>query len=410
MAADIDATIDRLHAEGATDEEITGIIKEKYGKPFDVNAQNATMRQNMTAQDAAASRPPASEFTLSKIGERAGAGLKGEVEGAAGGLLGLASLPMVGLSAIRHPMDTAKALGVGAVMAGGAAKHAYDNPGDTWSAATDAATRFATDPEKIGALAGGTGVALAAPALTRAAASTRLGQAATVGLSSAANRIPGIKEARTAWAASAPIAPAAPTAAADAIQPMKASDFLSSLQEMAPADRQAAMAARTAAVKETAESPLEVTRRMRAENRAATSPEAAERVPHPALARTNPAAAPAIEPMASHPPNVADANVSTPLGDPRVTNVNPKYPWSPEQTSQIRLGMSDWHSGAPSGTPAARAGQNLHIEDHMLDQRYRQLLADPKKALLLPMLAPLLRKALMDQMQGQDTQSNQGTQ
>lgn len=143
-----------------------------------------------------------------------------------------------------------------------------------------------------------------------------------------------------------------------------------------------------------------------AELHATTSPEAGQRLPHPAWSRIN--AQPAIEPMPSHgqtaPPNVADVNVSTPLGDPKVVHVNPKYPWSPEQSSQIRLGMSDWHSGAPSGTPAAKVAQGAHIEDHMLDQRYRQLLSDPKAALLLPLLAPQVREALLAQMHGEPQQ------
>lgn len=37
MADDIDATIAKLHEAGATDDEITGIIKEKYGRPVGHN-------------------------------------------------------------------------------------------------------------------------------------------------------------------------------------------------------------------------------------------------------------------------------------------------------------------------------------------------------------------------------------
>lgn len=116
---------------------------------------------------------------------------------------------------------------------------------------------------------------------------------------------------------------------------------------------------------------------------------------------------PSFTPIASHahaaplpepPSNVAAVPVSTPLGAPHVTNLNPKYPWTPEQSSQIRLGMQDWHSGAAPGSKAARGAQNLHIEDANLDQRYRQLLDDPKAAWLLPLLAPQVRNALLSQM------------
>lgn len=103
-------------------------------------------------------------------------------------------------------------------------------------------------------------------------------------------------------------------------------------------------------------------------------------------------------PLPEPPSNVAAVPVSTPLGNPRVTNVNPKYPWTPEQSSQIRLGLQDWHSGAAPGSKAARGAQNLHIEDANLDQRYRQLLDDPKAAWLLPLLAPQVRNALLAQM------------
>lgn len=49
---EIDATIDRLHEAGATDDEVTAAIKEKYGPPFDVQKQNAIMRGNMAKQPA----------------------------------------------------------------------------------------------------------------------------------------------------------------------------------------------------------------------------------------------------------------------------------------------------------------------------------------------------------------------
>lgn len=199
---EIDATIDKLHAAGASDEEITAIIKEKYGKPFDVNAQNATMRQNMTAQDAAATREPASQWSPWAMGGRALSGIKGEAEGVVGGLAGLAALPVAAYTALRHPIATAKGIGTGAVLAGRMVQQAADNPSDM----VDAAKRFGSNPENIGALAGGLDVALATPAITRAIGGTRLGRAVTTGISSAVDRVPGMKEARSAWNASAPAA------------------------------------------------------------------------------------------------------------------------------------------------------------------------------------------------------------
>ncbi len=204
MADEIDAAIDKLHAAGATDAEITSIIREKFGKPFDVMAQNATMRANMAKQDVAANRQPESEFTLSKMAGRAGAGVKGELEGAAAGLGGLAALPVAAYTAIRHPVATAKGLGTGVMLAGRMIGQAAENPGETLSAATDAATRFGTDPEKIGMAAGGLDVALATPAMIRGIQGTRIGQAVGTGLSSAVDRVPGVKEARSAWEASGP--------------------------------------------------------------------------------------------------------------------------------------------------------------------------------------------------------------
>lgn len=204
MADAIDTTIEKLHSEGATDEEITSIIKEKFGKPFDVKAQNETMRANMAAQDEAANRQPASQWSRPAMGARVISGLKGELEGAAGGLAGLAALPGAAYTAIRHPVDTAQGIGAGAMLAGHMIGQVADNPSAALSSATDAAKRFGSDPEKIGALAGGVDVAIATPAVTRYIRGTRIGQAVGTGLSSAVDRIPGVKAARAAWDASAP--------------------------------------------------------------------------------------------------------------------------------------------------------------------------------------------------------------
>lgn len=188
---DIDATIDTLHAAGATDDEVTSIIREKYGKPFDVTAQNATMRANMAAQSEAANehvlRDSAAPWSTANMLDRAKAGVRGEVKGVVAGSLG----PALALaSAVRHPlntMDTLGELGLGGLAF---ANKAVDDPMGTARGVVDTGGRalhaVANNPEAIGGAAGGVMGAAMLPAAFRFARTTDLGQGAL----EAAERIP----------------------------------------------------------------------------------------------------------------------------------------------------------------------------------------------------------------------------
>lgn len=205
---DIDATIDQLHAAGASDEEVTSLIREKYGKPFDVHAQNTTLRANMAKQSVAANEhalqdaaAPASNAALLDNGVQ---GAKGEAAGFGAGI----AAPFLLLGhAVRHPVDTVdEAAMAAAALAVGAHKAAAD-PAGTYDAAKQAVVRFATNPTAIGAAAGALdgglvlgGAGATRPGLVSALADTKAGQAVAAGVSDAANRIPGVKAARAVFA------------------------------------------------------------------------------------------------------------------------------------------------------------------------------------------------------------------
>lgn len=174
-----------------------------------------------TAAATAAWKPPptlADEFTPRKIGERALSGLKGEAEGVMGGLTApVAALGYFGL----HPIDATKGAAAGIAGAGALGLRAIQHPSDAYQSAKDMLTRIGSDPESIGQVAGSTIAAIATPTLIKAAKGTRIGQAVEAGVSDAANKIPGVKAARDAYAASAP-ASATSAASAPAIDPIDA--------------------------------------------------------------------------------------------------------------------------------------------------------------------------------------------
>lgn len=164
------------------------------------------------------------EFTLDKMGKRALLGAKGEVEGAVGGLVA----PAVMLyHAVTSPVESAKAVGKGALMLGGLAYQSAQHPREALDGAVEAAKQFGLSPEAIGAAAGGTGAALAMPTIIGAARGTRLGQAVATGVSDAANRIPGVKAARAAYAGPTVIAP-------KAVKPVKVPPTLSEQLGVSP--------------------------------------------------------------------------------------------------------------------------------------------------------------------------------
>lgn len=141
------------------------------------------------------------EFTPAKMLERGLAGAKGEVEGAVGGL----AAPLAAMYQFaRHPVDTVVGAGKVALGAAALARQAVEHPSDAYEGVKDAAVRFGLNPEAIGAAAGATGAAIATPALVSAARGTRLGNAVVTGVSDAANRIPGVKAARAAYAGPKP--------------------------------------------------------------------------------------------------------------------------------------------------------------------------------------------------------------
>lgn len=198
-------TLDVRGDSPPTEEEAAAIFA---AQPFDVRAQNAVMRKNMAAQPTEAemqARAASEPWTGQAMLERAGQGLKGEAEGFGGGLLGLASLPVAAYSAIRHPVATAKTAGSAAAMLAVLAKQAADDPQGALSALKDAAIQFGSNPEAIGAAAGGVDAMIATPAILRAVKDTRVGQAIGAGLSNAADRIPGVPAARANFRSTAPV-------------------------------------------------------------------------------------------------------------------------------------------------------------------------------------------------------------
>lgn len=207
--------------------------------PEAIQAQNTAMRANMATQaNAGASESP---WTAKAMGERALEGVKGELEGAGGALAGLALMPVAAYQAIRHPWDTAKAIGQGGMLVGRMLQEGINDPTAALSTVADTATKIGNDPRMIGRITGATGVALATPALSRWAANTKLGQATGEIVSATANRIPGMMKARAIFSQ--------PTAAETAQE--TATPAMSSLSSIAPQ-----------------ESPLDLTRRLRAENMA----------------------------------------------------------------------------------------------------------------------------------------------
>lgn len=195
---DIDATIDKLHAAGATDEEVTSLIREKYGKPFDVQAQNATMRANMAKQADAGKPDTLADFATSgpmgDVMTGLNAGHEGHYAKAAHNIfMGIskvaapAALPLIAAAPVAA-IGSAVAGGVGSMAARYGTKMATDNPdaadlaGDIGGvvaapfgaaaseAPTRAALRFAgeqlAEPEGFKQMAGRALLKLATPADT----------------------------------------------------------------------------------------------------------------------------------------------------------------------------------------------------------------------------------------------------
>lgn len=130
-----------------------------------------------------------------------------------------------------------------------------------------------------------------------------------------------------------------------------------------------------------------------------------------------------IKPVASHPqpapvdapqmppPNVADAPVTQPLGQPRVlTKKATPTAWTPEgkqsaserlRSTDPRSDVRDWHSGAEAGSAEAKSAAGLHRSDAALADRYKFNLANKNSAWLLA-LAPATRQAVLEMMANQD--------
>lgn len=191
----------------------SSIANDPVAQRARIDATNAVARANMAKQPTEAelqARAKGEPWTNAAMLDRAKSGAKGEAEGFVGGLVAPLGLLYHG---IRHPLDTADAVGEGALALGGAAVNAATDPAGTYEDAKHAVVRFASDPENIGATAGGIGAMIAAPRITKAIKSTKLGQAVVAGVSDAVNRIPGVKAAR-AFYAPAPAKVVKPTAAA----------------------------------------------------------------------------------------------------------------------------------------------------------------------------------------------------
>lgn len=107
------------------------------------------------------------------------------------------------------------------------------------------------------------------------------------------------------------------------------------------------------------------------------------------------ATAPALQPIAETPPNVADAPISQALGTPRI--LTPKATptsWTPE-AARARLELEDWHSGAEPGSIEAHQASTLHREDAALKQRMLYQLANKNGAIAALASAPALIRQIM---------------
>lgn len=132
--------------------------------PAAVQDQNEVMRANMAKQ--AGAGEASSPWSPSAIGKRAVEGLKGEAEGFGVGLIGAATLPFAvahaGYQAVRHPLETAQSAIKGMYVLGNMADTALSNPRDTLNTVTDVASKVGSDPRMIGRIAGGIGAGIAA--------------------------------------------------------------------------------------------------------------------------------------------------------------------------------------------------------------------------------------------------------
>lgn len=210
MADNIQTVVQRMVAAGESEDNIAAVIQ--HAKTL--AAFNPEQSRQTLARANQQPLPPTptlgDEFTPQKMGDRALSGLKGEAEGFAGGI----AAPVAALGyGVLHPVDAAKGAAVGVAGAGAVAADAVTHPSQTWDAAKHVAMTIASDPEHIGQVAGGLDAALATPSLLKVASGTRLGSAVSAGVSDAANKIPGVRAARAAWASAAPAAEA-PTVAA----------------------------------------------------------------------------------------------------------------------------------------------------------------------------------------------------
>lgn len=168
-------------------------------------AQRLERLQTANAKSLPAQPSMGDEFTPTKMGERALAGLKGEAKGFVGGV----AAPVLALGyAMRHPVDAAEKAGQAALGLGAMGYQAVTHPSETYDAAKGAVLRLGANPEAIGEVAGGIGAGLAIPPITKAALGTRAGQAVAAGVSEAANRIPGVEAARKVYAVVPAVVPA----------------------------------------------------------------------------------------------------------------------------------------------------------------------------------------------------------
>lgn len=124
--------------------------------PAAIQDQNEVMRSNMAKQATAGEAP--SQWTPAAMGQRALEGLKGEAEGLGVGLIGAATLPFAvahgAYQAARHPLETAQSAIKGMYLLGNMADSAISHPRETLNTVTDVATKVGSNPRMIGRIAG----------------------------------------------------------------------------------------------------------------------------------------------------------------------------------------------------------------------------------------------------------------